>query len=257
MLNNNYIDALNNLKKSDPELYNILDSHNNELSKELSTISHSVRNMLSFINCSYQFMADIYPEAASYDFWTDIQTSLTQLINYTTRTSSYRYSFNKVTLQPIDLNKFLLDFPNVLESSIEESGIVSTLVYQRFWNFDLDPSISIISTDKYQLRSVLMELAINGLEFSHTSSPITLSSRIFDDSQFEIKISYASENLNSLKTHSTTELVKPFFSTQTDHAGLGLSIVHNICTKLQGTFSIAEHDGIVVNTLHFPVNPIL
>ncbi|MDO5402768.1 MAG: GHKL domain-containing protein [Eubacteriales bacterium] len=253
MLRNEYLEALENLQRTNPELYKILHNHSNEIKKEMSCAAHTILNMISFINCSYQYISQAYPETKNFEYWEDIQTTLSQLIDYANRTSSYRYSFYEPELKETDLNQLLHSLPESLEGSVNNAYSLKYKLSGRQWNYSLDARIKNIVTDKYQLKSALLELMRNGVEDIPAASPINISSELLDNS-LAISVSYISNDNNSIMENTKEQLIQPFFTTKADHAGLGLSIVNNICQKLRGNFSMTFQNKMIINTIELPLN---
>ena len=253
MLNNEYSEILEQQKSTNPELYKILISYNQERFNDISNASHSIQNMISFINCSYQFINEAHPEAKSYEFWSDIQSELSQLIDYINHANTYRYSFYEPELKIVNLHEMLHSLPDTLDASAGEAKTMAYELTKRQWNYDLDPLINNVVTDRYQLKTALLELLRNGLEASPSTSPITIRTKLLNSNTCTLSVSYHSTDTNALLSHSQDELVKPFFTTKAEHAGLGLSIVDNICRKLKGHFFISLQNDTIINQIELPI----
>ena len=253
MLRSEYTEAMEKLQKTNPDLYKILHNHTSEITKEMSQAAHSILNMISFINCSYQYISKAYPEAANFEYWKDVQTSLSQLIDYANRTSTYRYSFYEPKLKTTDLNQLLHSLPAYLDNCTNDDYSFKYHLAIRQWNYSLDARITNIITDKYQLKAALLELMRNGVESAPTDAPIRISSKLLDSNSFAVSVSYTSGDSTAIIENTKEQLIQPFFTTKEDHAGLGLSIVNNICQKLKGSFSMNFQNDVVTNTIELPL----
>ena len=94
MFNKNEYDTIVTNCQNNKELSDALSSLRNESSKELSVISHEIKNYAAYLKTCYQFIS-FKKEILMYNkFWNNMDTTINELVEYINRTSLYIYIFN-------------------------------------------------------------------------------------------------------------------------------------------------------------------
>lgn len=144
-------------------------------------------------------------------------------------------------LEVLDINKLLNDILPIIDASILKPAAIRL-------NFDPDPSVPDIRTDKNSLKQVIINLTKNAAEAMSEGGNLHISTRFHADKMQNRPLGQSSQDTvnifirddgpgipEDIKQH----LFEPFHTTQKEgHSGLGLSIVHNIIiNKLGGEIS--------------------
>ena len=213
--------------------------------KTLSIASHEIMNRLSFIGSAYQYINAKYPESKDFKFWTTIGDSIDELNMLMKRTSICRHCAfpekNKVSLKELLFN--LKTFPNTCLAACSQS--VDIVCH-------CDNDI-IINADSEQLAIALCEIIINGAEASNFD--IIHMDTSIQNNGIDIIISNSGhlpeiqlpQTLNSDSNihHSPDDmniLTEAFYTTKSNHFGLGLYIANGIINRHNGTLKISQDD---------------
>jgi len=106
----------------------------------------------------------------------------------------------------------------------------------------MEPSLSPIQSDPYQLRQVLLNLLTNAIHAIKSAGTITIATKDVGDSQM-ITIS---DTGGGIPQENLAKIFEPFFSTKPpgEGTGLGLFVTRGIIEKLDGTIEVESKVGV-------------
>ena len=106
----------------------------------------------------------------------------------------------------------------------------------------MEPSLSPIQSDPYQLRQVLLNLLTNAIHAIKFAGTITIATKDVGDSQM-ITIS---DTGGGIPQENLAKIFEPFFSTKPpgEGTGLGLFVTRGIIEKLDGTIEVESKVGL-------------
>lgn len=232
-------------------------------SKDLSMASHQIKNMLSFINSSYQLIELQHPETSTFKFWNELGERIEDLVAFMDRTTIYRHC-EEATLNTVNLTELLYDIPDIADEMYPE--------YDRSFEFDIDRSQIEIDGDEEQLIAMFRELISNCYENTHDFDTIKISAHPDKNERlYLISISNAGtlpeidsailgdESLSLMKFQPDDPyiLCKPFYTTKPKHVGIGLSIAKRVCKNHNTSITFSQKDNITEAHLSFPIKNIL
>lgn len=208
---------------------------------ELSKMFHEIKNPLTLISSSLQFIEAEHPEVKEFRFWNQTMKDTQSLCTLVNDLSTFQKSS---TLHPalINLFDFVEDLLESIEGFLLEKGTPLTLENTID---DLD-----FYADELKLRQAIINLLKNAAESSQSGSSILL--RLTADQNF-LHISVADHGCG-MSEEALTEIFEPFHTTKPYGTGLGLPIVKKIVESHHGTISIKSAEGAgTVFTLNLPL----
>lgn len=208
---------------------------------ELSKMFHEIKNPLTLINSSLQFIEAEHPEVKDFRFWNQTMKDTQNLCTLVNDLSAFQKSS---TLHPtlINLFDFVEDLLESIESFLLEKGTPLTLENTID---DLD-----FYADEVKLRQAIINLLKNAAESSQNGSSILL--RLTADQNF-LHISVADHGCG-MSEEELSGIFEPFHTTKPYGTGLGLPIVKKIVESHHGTISIKSAEGAgTVFTLNLPL----
>lgn len=215
---------------------------NEEDSLELSKMFHEIKNPLTLINSSLQFIETDHPEVKTFRFWNQTMKDVQNLRALIDDLSSFQKS-GTLHYSLINLFDFVEDLLESMESFLLETGTSLTLENTID---DLD-----FHADETKLRQAIINLLKNAAESSQSGDSISL--RLTADQNF-LHISVADHGCG-MSTDELSQIFEPFHTTKPYGTGLGLPIVKKIIESHLGTISIHSKEGAgTVITLHLPLS---
>jgi two-component system sensor kinase FixL len=139
--------------------------------------------------------------------------------------------------QPVDLNEICRTSARLLryDALTRNTGI----------NLSLDPALPAVTGDPIQFQQVVLNLVLNALEASVTSTnPQVVLSTFARGEEVEVAVS---DNGPGLPEDVRQHLFEPFFTTKSQGLGLGLVIVQSIIERHHGRVQAenGEHGGAI------------
>ncbi len=247
--------TLSDLKNANPEAYNALLETSNDHLSSLGFASHEIKNMISFMNSSYQFISMKHPETADFKFWKEFGDNINHLIYFMDRTSVYRYCM-KVNLTPTNIIDMLYSLPDEADERHPDS--------LRNFKFNMQTEVTRSAhtlADAEHLLIALNELIDNCYDATKDNDTITIGASVTVNShtyesnpdvavsQLHITIS----NPGRFPDVEYSELCKPFYTTKAKRSGLGLSIAHTVITNHNGEMALSTDDAESTVHIYLPL----
>lgn len=116
MFNKNEYDTIVTNCQNNKELSDALSSLRNESLKELSVISHEIKNYAAYLKTCYQFISRKNEILMGNKFWNNMGTTIDELVEYMNRTSLYRYSFKESEISRCNVS----DIINIINIYVDE-----------------------------------------------------------------------------------------------------------------------------------------
>ncbi len=245
MITNKNYKTIKELESTNPLAHAAITETADEHLKSLAFASHEIKNMISFMNSSYQLISKQHPETGDFRFWKEFGDNINHLITFMDRTSTYRYCM-KTNLEPINLMDIIYCLPDEADNRHPETS--------RNFNLDIEPSLSeavYILAHQEHLQVALNEIIDNCYDATTSEDDtitITVNCKDISDSNIHIAIS----NPGTFPDIESTESVcKPFYTTKSGRVGLGLSIAYTVCTNHNGSLWLEQTDN--ESTVHISI----
>jgi len=232
MISEKDILLLKEVQKTNPEIYSLIERIQQNPNIAMSKISHRMKNIISIISSSLQFIESQHPETSDFNLWPQLKSSTVYLVNFMDQESIFRHSAN-VDLKPMNLQDLLWSIPDIMDDIYESSPNNSL----RNYNYDIASNIPEINADYSKLKFALIEIMKNAYEATSDNDTITISSYIVDDS---VAITIKDEGVG-FDISILEDVTKPFYTTKIDHVGSGLSIAKRIAKAHGGNLSISSN----------------
>ncbi len=198
-------------------------------------LAHEIRNPLGAIKGAAEYLD---PKSLDNDEESEF---LQVIIDETNRLNSVVSQFLdyarpfRAKLRATDVNAVLKKTAKLLEAQNADWG--GRIVFQ------LDDALPTISADSEQLKQVILNLALNGLDASKaTGAPIHLTTRNVPDRAC-IELRVRDEGIGIPK-EDLDQIFIPFFTTKQQGTGLGLAVCQRIIMNHGGTITFESQIGV-------------
>jgi len=192
-----------------------LNLHLKEMNLAAAGLAHETRNPLNIIRGLAQLICkqqDASPEVRAktrdiIDETDRVTAQLNEFINYSRP--------REVRRAPVDLSAVTAEVARTLTYDIEEKSIQLQVLVEQM----------MIEADEQLLRQALFNLAINAVQAVGPKGEIRIRASRRNNEEAFIEIS---DNGPGVAPENRTELFKPYFTTNEEGTGLGLSVVQQI-----------------------------
>jgi signal transduction histidine kinase len=201
------------------------------LGRMSTVIAHEVRNPLMIIKASLHSLRrrDVTPEAV-HEAIADIDEEVVRLNRMVNEVLDFARPI-RFDLSCINLNTLCRESATAAMAS----GAGATIA------LDLDPELSMVTTDAERLRIALVNMLVNARHaVNGDAAPIALRSRL---SGARARITVADRGVG-ISPADLAQIFDPYFTTKRGGTGLGLPIAKNIVEGLGGTIAISSTVGI-------------
>lgn len=212
--------------------YNMLQAEQTQI---LSRISHDLLNSLTLLNSSYQFIEAQHPEAANFQYWTDLKSDTKYIQHYLNSLSKYNKAA-ALKMRECDLNNVLNQAVQICFSQYPEAAqIVSLKSIPLCLNY---------YGDDMRLTEAVAQVLLNSFEAikekeNIKKGKITVS---FQTTKKFYKIR-VQDNADGITESSLPHVCEPLFTEKPQHAGLGLTICSRIFYAHNGHLKIDSKIG--------------
>lgn len=235
----------NHLRVSDKkrqQLYSEAE-HSNKLAsigRLAAGVAHEINNPLSIINQKtglvqdfMEFSGDFEHKSAMAEALDGIQNSINRCKTITHRLLGFA-RHTDVETEELDINSLLREVIDFLarEATYNQIRI----------DFDLDPGIDKIISDRGPLQQVFLNITNNAIDAIGDHGEITLRSSQVDENKVLVEII---DDGPGMPTEVQERIFEPFFTTKETGkgTGLGLSITYGLVRKLGGDIKVVSELG--------------
>lgn len=191
----------------------------------LSKFSHEIRNPLTTLYSTVQFIEMKHPEVKTFSHWTSLTYDIDHMNHLLDELSDFAKS-EKLKLETIEFRSFLEQLSQSFTASIACSDVT--------FSAKIEPSIHQITGDKIKLQEVFWNLLKNALEATPPGGAISL--RAFQERDcMTIQISDTGCGISS---EYLPHIFEPFITYKKQGTGLGLAICDHIVKAHGGTIAV-------------------
>lgn len=221
MLSDELNAKIRKLKKYYPEFGDVITQIEQDHSLFISNISHELRNVLTLMNSSLQFLETSHPELSTYKYWKETKDDCHYIQSLIHNLGDYN-NCTRLNIQRVDIYKLLRNTYQACLPLTEHSDKTLT--------FRCQSDIPAIYADQTKLYEAFLNLIKNALEAIEEDGCVNVS--LTTDSR-TIRVS-VEDNGGGIEPEKLITIFQPFVTYKSGGTGLGLSIVKRI---------IDSHDG--------------
>ena len=223
-------DKLHQIMAESPQkkelLTKLLDSHR----MDISTISHEIRNPLTLVYSTLQFIETSNPEVLNIRHWSDLHNDIEYMKQLLEELSAYNNG-QRLSLSSTNFDTFLKKIVISFASSIINTDIE--------FISRIDSGLPVMPADSIKLKEVLLNLLGNAKDAVLTETSIPSSPQIRLNAHREgssLSIS-VSDNGCGIAPEYLDTIFQPFVTYKSTGTGLGLPLSHRIVQAHGGTLS--------------------
>lgn len=215
----------------------------NDYHLTLSQISHEIRNPLTYVNSSIQWIQKLHPEVEDFEFWDQMKHDLNYL-NILLDDISTLNNCEKLQISKINPKEFAYDLKDTLLPELLSRHIPLLI--------KLDDTYPDFYGDPIRLKQAFINVIKNAMESITERGRITL--KVFThDKRLMIAVK---DNGCGITPEQQKDIFRPFVTYKENGTGLGLSIVRRIITAHNGTIHVRSTIGKGTEVqVHLPLLP--
>lgn len=245
MITKKELQIINELKKTNPEAYKLINAYIENTNNNISIASHDIRNFISAISGQIQLINTKFPDIKNCENWISIMDSLNLTMDYINSTSELRYS-NTCTFKTIDLLDILWNIPDYIDDLLE----VTNLSYERYYDISLPDNLPLIQGDFERLKYAFLAIVRNSIEATKEQDTIHIKADV--DSTSQLIVISITDCGTGISNEIKDNLFIPFKTSKPSHAGVGLATAKNTIEKHKGTIEISSVNNKTTVTICLP-----
>lgn len=227
MLSDELLLKVTELKTVYPDLKDVLDLLEKEQNLFLSNISHELRNALTLMNSSLQYIESSHPEIQDYKYWRETKHDCRYMQSLVHNMSDFTNG-TQLNCRRIDLNKLLRE--SYLACLPLTEGTEKSLTFTSL------SALPPLFADPTKLLEVFVNLIKNALESVSDDGSVRITCE--SDSR-AIKINIE-DNGCGIEADKLVSIFQPFVTTKQNGTGLGLSVVKRIVEAHSGHITVCS-----------------
>ncbi len=208
-------------------------------------VAHEVRNPLSSLKGFAQFLRSKFNPGSEEERYSNIMIEEVERLD---RVVQELLDFAKpvtAELKESDINAIVED----ALSLVTEDAAFRNVETVR----DLSERLPAVMVDGDQLRQVLLNVLLNGIEAMRDGGRLTIRTSLRGDEQSQVAVEVADTGVG-MSNEELEKLFEPFYTTKPEGTGLGLTIVSRLIDQNHGRLAVKSAPGEGTTfTISFPV----
>lgn len=241
--------SLTQLLKISPEFQPVIQNMLENNKKSTSILVHELRNPLSLLKGTIQFIESKNPDVKSFKYW-DQMEELVNDMEQIMVDASLLNAYHSLQIEVISFSDYLHGIINNFMPKSIEHGIHLSLIIQ---DSDLD-FLSSIPCDSAKLKHVFNNLIKNAFEATTEGNYISLEVSTFTEQDERYLMIQVSNNGLSIPSDEIDHIFKPFVTYKKGGTGVGLAISKRIIDLHYGTITAASDENTTSFTITLPVD---
>ena len=237
-------EKMTRLMAKDKNFHELITAMKNDHHLTLSQISHEIRNPLTYMDSSIQWIQRMHPEVESFEFWGQMKQDL-QYMKVLLDDISVFNNGEQLSISKIDPKDFACDLKDTLLPDLLDKHIPLLI--------KLDDTYHDFYGDPVRLKQAFINLIKNSIESITGRGRITL--KVFTHDK-RLMIAVKDNGCGISAEHQQT-IFRPFVTYKENGTGLGLSIVRRIISAHHGTIHLRSEVGKGTEVqVHLPLLPV-
>ena len=200
-----------------------------------ASISHEIQNRISGMSLWVQFLdSEIAENDSNRGYLNEMKLGLDGFMDLLANLKKY-YRVPVLEISEVDLNSLVSDSMPFVQEKLDEKGINVVL--------ELEDQLPEISVDIEKLRSVILNLFINGIDSMDTGGQLDVRTGLLSANNLSHVLLEVSDNGSGISEEDLSQIFYPFYSTKSSGSGLGLAISANIITAHKGKIDVESEVG--------------
>ncbi len=242
-------DALACIIKNNPEVEPIITSIIDDNKKTTSMFVHELRNPLSLLKGTLQYMEQKHPEAKDFKYWDQLQELVDDMEHIMADASLLNIC-----------NYLHKDFTNLKELS---ESVISSFMPEAL-NKEIDLTLTVdpnsekffihYSCDSTKLKQVFSNLVKNAFEATNPGNFIHIALKYLPgEDNCPAKLSFEiSNNGKAIPEDEIQTIFTPFVTYKKGGTGVGLALVKRVIDLHYGSIFVNSNDNLTSFTIHLP-----
>jgi len=212
------------------------------LGEMAATVAHETKNPLNSIRLAASYLKKNFPGEILSEFLTIIEQEVARLNELTTGFLGYSKPA-PLALKPCDINAIVRSTADLVRQEATDRNIELVVL--------MDDHAPPVGCDSSQLKQALLNLLVNAMDASTAGDTITVTT---ESTSGRMRIS-VQDTGTGIPQNEIDKIFKPFYTTKTRGAGLGLAIVERIVKEHQGEIRV-ENSALkgALFTIDLPVH---
>jgi len=198
-------------------------------------ISHEIKNSLTPISISLRRFRNHFTDKP---LPTNISDSLLAIDDELRSLESMARSFSEFARMP-QPDKIRLDLNRIVQSVVR---LMEPVAGHVTIEMDLHEDLPLIDADREQMKRLLNNLIKNGIEASHDTGSVTVSTRRANEGERQIEIEVRDEG-EGIDNETVDRIFRPYYTTKKKGTGLGLALVQKIVDDHDGEIQVTSEMG--------------
>lgn len=212
------------------------------LGEMASTVAHETKNPLNSIRIAASYLRKNFQGEILNEFLAIIEQEVARLSELTTGFLGYSKP-SPIALQPCDLNSVIRFTVDLIRQEATERNIEIVLL--------TDDHAPVFACDSSQMKQALLNLLVNAMDASKDGDAITVTTER-SGGMMRVRVQDTGKGMTPA---DIANIFKPFYTTKTRGAGLGLAIVERVVKGHQGEITVESAEGLGTTfTIDLPVH---
>ena len=236
-------EKMERLMAKDENFHELITAIKNDYHLTLSQISHEIRNPLTYVDSSIQWIQKLHPEVEGFEFWDQMKNDI-QYIRILLDDISAFNNGDQLNISKIDPKAFAWDLKDTLLPELLDKHIPLLM--------KLDDTYPDFYGDPVRLKQVFINLIKNSMDSITQRGRITLKA-FTHDKRLMIAVK---DNGCGIPADQQQNIFRPFVTYKENGTGLGLSIDRRIVHAHHGTIKLRSTVGKGTEVqVHLPLLP--
>lgn len=243
-------DTLAGLIKTNPDIEGIIQKMISDNKRTTSMFVHELRNPLSLLKSTIQYIESKHPEAKEFKYWNQMP-ELVDDLEHMMADASLLNAYNTIKKETIDLIALLRNVKNSFMPQASNKQIDLELILKE----GCEPYFSSYSCDSAKLKQVFSNLIKNAFEATLPGNFIhIILSYLPEEGLTAPKLSFQiSNNGNPIPEEEVDNIFTPFVTYKKGGTGIGLAIAKKIIDLHYGNISVDSNEELTSFSILLPI----